>query len=886
MSCLNIKETTPNNALQLNLKTLLADLSSNATPNKEFYSTTIAGKNHSSDTVYGMFMCKGDVPAHLCSQCVTNLTRYDVSSHRLNYGCSWSDGMMIQSKECMVRYSNNYFFSPTHFSSRYSACSAVDVSNQAAFQCLVFKTLNGVADAAANFPIGVKKYATKEATVSEFQTLYFQAQCTPDLSPQDCRKCLDVTIMDILQNCRINNAVVANSETYNCNIRYDVYPFYRPSNAPTPQDLIPASDKIDSKYSQHPAYLSHNCSNNETMNNNFQSNLRTLFSSLSSNAIRTGFFKTTVNTVNGLFMCHGDISLSPTLCQLCVQDATKRISSECPTSKEAIIWYDKCLLRYSYHSLLSGIDTSAPKFHQFNMANASNVNLLQSFATWILANNLYELKYIQTSKSTIKNYATRLVKLNNHQTLYTLVQCTPDLSDGDCDTCLTNIFQNEIPWSSLASPEGKILYPSCYMMFGLSQFYSNGDEPEGIGQVSPPPTTKDDEKRKSQMMIVSVPIILSTLLLTFSYYLLTKRARKSSYKALILKENFGHESTTLEGLQFEMAVIRTATDNFSHENKIGEGGFGEVYKGVLSDGRQIAVKRLSSSSKQGIDEFKNEILLIAKLQQRNLVALIGFCLEEQEKILIYEYVPNGSLDYLLFDTRQQNLSWDERYKIIRGTAAGVLYLHEYSRLKVIHRDLKPSNVLLDENMNPKISDFGMARIVQIDQDRGQTNKIAGTWGYMSPEYAMLGQFSEKSDVFSFGVIVLEIITGKRNINPYESLHVTEGLTSYVWKQWKNETPLIILDPKIENYSHMEVIKCIQIGLLCVQENPNVRPTMAMAVSYLKSCSPELPSPQEPAFFIQDRMNQEVTAHMESSSTNNFISFSVNDMSISEFYPRR
>jgi hypothetical protein len=180
-------------------------------------------------------------------------------------------------------------------------------------------------------------------------------------------------------------------------------------------------------------------------------------------------------------MCRGDISLSPTLCQLCVQDAIKRISSECPTSKDAIIWYDKCLLRYSYHSLLSGIDTSSPKFHQFNMANASNQNLLQSFATWILANTLYGLQYIQTETgdSTIKNYETRSVKLNNHQTLYTLVQCTPDLSDGDCSTCLKNIFQNEIPWSSLASPEGKILYPSCYMMFGLSQFYRNGDEPEG-----------------------------------------------------------------------------------------------------------------------------------------------------------------------------------------------------------------------------------------------------------------------------------------------------------------------------------------------------------------------------------------------------------------------
>ncbi|RHN82104.1 putative protein kinase RLK-Pelle-DLSV family [Medicago truncatula] len=395
----------------------------------------------------------------------------------------------------------------------------------------------------------------------------------------------------------------------------------------------------------------------------------------------------------------------------------------------------------------------------------------------------------------------------------------------------------------------------------------------------------EDEKRRLQMVVVVVPVILSTLLLTFSYYLLRKRARKSSYKALILKENFGHESTTLEGLQFEMDVIRTATDNFSHENKIGKGGFGEVYKGILFDGRHIAVKRLSSNSKQGIVEFKNEILLIAKLQQRNLVALIGFCLEEQEKILIYEYVPNGSLDYILFDTRQQNLSWDQRYKIIGGTALGILYLHEYSRLKVIHRDLKPSNVLLDENMNPKISDFGMARIVQIDQDRGHTNKIAGTRGYMSPEYAMLGHFSEKSDVFSFGVIVLEIITGKRNINPYESHHFTEGLTSYVWRQWKNETPLIILDPKIENYSRIEVIKCIQIGLLCVQENPNVRPTMATVVSYLNSHSPELSSPQEPAFFLHDRTNQDIAAQ-KSSSVNNFVSFSVNEVSISEFYPRQ
>ncbi|GAU14923.1 hypothetical protein TSUD_47160 [Trifolium subterraneum] len=261
VSCSTINKTTPNSPFQLNLKTLLTDLSSNATANKEFYNTIVEGKNHSSDTVYGQFMCKGDVPAHLCSQCVTNLTRYNLSSNPLNYDCSFSKEVVIQydeTHECMVRYSNKSFFSPTHFRSLSSSCSSVNVSNQAVFERLVFKTLNVVADETANFSIGIKKYATKEATISEFQHLYFQAQCTPDLSPQDCRKCLNVIITDVLQICKNNNPGVGKSETYNCYIRYDVYPFYRPSNAPTPQDLIPASNIIDSKYSQHPAYLSHN----------------------------------------------------------------------------------------------------------------------------------------------------------------------------------------------------------------------------------------------------------------------------------------------------------------------------------------------------------------------------------------------------------------------------------------------------------------------------------------------------------------------------------------------------------------------------------------------------------------------------------------------------
>ncbi|KAJ0983484.1 hypothetical protein J5N97_011739 [Dioscorea zingiberensis] len=216
----------------------------------------------------------------------------------------------------------------------------------------------------------------------------------------------------------------------------------------------------------------------------------------------------------------------------------------------------------------------------------------------------------------------------------------------------------------------------------------------------------------------------------------------------------------------DLNTIHSATENFSIANKLGEGGFGPVYKGKLGDGQEIAVKRLAKTSVQGRIEFKNEVLLIAKLQHRNLVRLVGCCIEAEERLLVYEYMPNNSLDFFLFgNSKDRVLDWQTRFKIIMGIARGLLYLHQDSRLRVIHRDLKASNILLDEGMNPKISDFGIARIFG-DEAEGNTRKVVGTYGYMSPEYAMQGIFSQKSDVFSFGVVVLEIITGKKNRGVY------------------------------------------------------------------------------------------------------------------------
>nr|XP_023879863.1 G-type lectin S-receptor-like serine/threonine-protein kinase At4g27290 isoform X1 [Quercus suber] len=327
---------------------------------------------------------------------------------------------------------------------------------------------------------------------------------------------------------------------------------------------------------------------------------------------------------------------------------------------------------------------------------------------------------------------------------------------------------------------------------------------------------------------------------------------------------------------FDFVTIVRSTNNFSGTNKIGEGGFGPVYKGELLLGQEIAVKRLSNSSSQGLEEFMNEVIMISKLQHRNLVKLLGCCIEGEERMLIYEYMPNKSLDNFIFDQNgRASLDWQKRFQIVMGIARGLLYLHQDSRLRIIHRDLKTSNILLDHELNPKISDFGIARIFGGDQMEAKTKRVIGTYGYMSPEYAIDGKFSVKSDVFSLGVLMLEILSGKKDRGFSHPDH-HHNLLGHAWLLWNENKALELMDPCLkESYVKSQVLGCIQVGLLCVQKLPEDRPAMSSVVSMMGNEGPPLPQPKQPGFFIERSSNDaDVSTSVEGCHTESALTITV------------
>ncbi|KAK9227229.1 hypothetical protein WN943_012278 [Citrus x changshan-huyou] len=570
-----------------------------------------------------------------------------------------------------------------------------------------------------------------------------------------------------------------------------------------------------------PIYVYHVCSTTAsfTRNSTYEKNLNLFLSSIPTNASRgngfsSGFFNATAgqdpNRVYGLFLCRGDQTTSG--CQDCVTYATRNVLQLCPVSKQTTLWYAECLLRYSDQSFFSTM-AAAPTVSLLNTQNVTDQGRFNELVGTQMS------QAVTQAVNNTKRFATGKANFTASQTLYSLAQCTPDLSSSACNRCLREAIAR-LPICCSGKQGGRVLTPSCNVWYELHPFYNESatatPAPAPVLLSPPPPgsvTTSRGKSGISSSTIIAIvaPIVVTAVLFIVGFCFLRRKAKKK-YNAVPEADN---DLTTLESLQFDFEAIKVATNKFSTDNNI-------------------------------------------------------------------------DFDMCTDPEKQGQLDWSRRYKIIGLIARGILYLHEDSRLRIIHRDLKVSNILLDAEMNPKISDFGMAKIFGVDQTQGNTSRIAGTYGYMAPEYAMHGQFSVKSDVYSFGVLVLEIITGKKNSSFYQ----TDGarhLLSYAWKQWRDGTPLQLLDPNLTaSYSRNEVIRCIHLGLLCVQEDPAERPSMATIVLMLNSYSVTLPSPQQPAFFIGSRTERSLpTKEFEFSdkSTNKWMPWSVDEASITEVYPR-
>ncbi|KAJ0245989.1 Gnk2-homologous domain-containing protein [Hirschfeldia incana] len=585
-----------------------------------------------------------------------------------------------------------------------------------------------------------------------------------------------------------------------------------------------------------------------------------------------GFYNTSrgqdTSRVYGLGMCVPGTEAQS--CSDCIMAASNGLVQNCTSQIEGIDWrMDKtlCLVRYSNHSFYGSLGIKILRSENYTrdvQANMTDLEITWEALMTGLIGQASSLYYAAGSR--------KLESPISH--VFGVVQCSKDVSLENCTHCLQ---QNVVEYRSCCRGRqgGIISRPSCFTRWEVYPFLDLFDNI----------ALKKDGKKISTGTIVAI-VVVPVVLLAVGFALWERR---EAFKAFTT--DTGDDITTSGSLQFEFKTIEAATSNFHNTNKLGHGGFGEVYKGTLPNGTEIAVKRLSKTSGQGEREFKNEVLLVAKLQHRNLVRLLGFCVQGGEKILVYEFLPNKSLNYFLFgdSTKRSQLDWTRRYKIIGGITRGILYLHQDSRLTIIHRDIKASNVLLDADMNPKIADFGMARNFKMDQTEDNTRRVVGTFGYMPPEYVANGQFSTKSDVYSFGVLILEIIGGKKNSSFHQINGSTGNLVTYVWRLWNTNSLLELVDPVIgDNYDKYEVIRCVHIGLLCVQENPTDRPSMLTIVQMLINTSITLPVPQPPGFFFRVRSENIPIAESfqpAGPSTSMSIAWSVNDVSITCVSPR-
>eukprot|EP01018_Ginkgo_biloba_P006018 Gb_10875 [translate_table: standard] len=614
----------------------------------------------------------------------------------------------------------------------------------------------------------------------------------------------------------------------------------------------------------------HGCSLIKYVNgSDFRENLKSVLASLAKNVSATGFAtfaegRKTPDRVYGLAQCRNDLSTSD--CSQCFAQAERQIQKYCSAFNGARMIMDGCFLRYENYTF----------FDQAVDPGFSNVCSSQSSTQPLDFNRTTQklLNQINAKAPANGGFATgSMVQFSpaasatTTTTVYALALCRRSLSNDSCAKCL-QAAQN-LTLQCLPRRDGKGLEAGCYLRYATFPFFSINQAQSPSGQGS---------KRKSKTVGILIGSIGGTGLILALCLLFVFR-RHCSFHTLfaITRDSKTHETDDelIAGEEsalstFDYEDLRAATSNFDAKNKLGEGGFGQVYKGTLGDGSEVAVKKLLISrpnSSQGVAQFHTEVKLISGVCHRNLVRLHGWCIKIKERLLVYEFMANQSLDKHLFGETGSFLNWESRLDIIVGIAHGLAYLHEDSHVRIIHRDIKPANILLDENFHPKIADFGLARLFP-DGRTHVTTKIGGTIGYTAPEYAFHGQLTEKADVYSYGVVVLEIVSGRKCMNTRFAAD-KQLLLEWAWKSYERNGGLDIVDVKLEeNYGRERAMRVIHIALLCTQGSPTLRPTMCNVVSMLTTNSEIIVRPSHPAFIDVD--NSDVsTVQTSPSSTSSY-----------------
>ncbi|CAN6219086.1 unnamed protein product [Urochloa humidicola] len=664
-------------------------------------------------------------------------------------------------------------------------------------------------------------------------------------------------------------------------------------------------------------YSCNRTAGNFTSGSAFAANLDTLVAALVSNASSSSslFASAAVgagpDTAYGLALCRGDVT-DPRACSSCLADAFARLRRVelCGGDRDATLYADLCTARHSGEDfmaraddnspVINGMDANASTYPGWDATNATSRSFFLSLGATLFGEMAMYAAY--NSSAAARRFASAAMFINVRLPMvYGLAQCTPDLAPAECWRCFQGLNGQIGRWFD-GRQGGHILGVRCSFRYEAYKFFA-GTPDVRIGMQGGPSAPSSNAGRNNRKGVIVAIVVSITLLFCamVAGLLLLAQRKRAGKKAKLQVRGRGHsrnnpkteealklwriEESSSEFTVFNFSQLTAATGGFSDENLLGKGGFGPVYKCKLADGTEIAVKRLAAHSGQGLKEFKNEIQLIAKLQHTNLVRLIGCCFQDDEKLLVYEYMPNRSLDCFIFDQqRGQLLDWEKRLRIIEGVAQGLLYLHKHSRVRIIHRDLKASNILLDKGLNPKISDFGIARIFGSNTTEDNTNKVVGTYGYMAPEYASEGIFSVKSDVYSFGVLLLEIISGKRNSGHHHCGDFV-NLLGFAWQLWSESKAFQLPDPTLLGECGevaASIVRCIKVALLCVQENPMDRPTMADVAAMLAvtdGAMAALPDPRRPPHFSLRVSGGGDDASSEVRTRSQCTSCSANDLTI-------